>query len=52
MAGRLGRARLIPRYEVDPHPGGGFPFWLVNDPPPLPDDEPARDVASLRTLLS
>jgi diadenosine tetraphosphate (Ap4A) HIT family hydrolase len=43
---------VVPRYEVDPHPGGGFPFWLVNDPRPLPEGELARDVAALRALLS
>jgi diadenosine tetraphosphate (Ap4A) HIT family hydrolase len=43
---------IVPRYEVDPHPGGGFPFWLVNDPPLLPEDELTRDVEALRALLS
>jgi diadenosine tetraphosphate (Ap4A) HIT family hydrolase len=43
---------IVPRYEVDPHPGGGFPFWLVHDPPLFPEDELAGDVAALRALLS
>ena len=43
---------IVPRYEVDPNPGGGFPFWLVDDPPSIPEDELAGDVASLRALLS
>jgi diadenosine tetraphosphate (Ap4A) HIT family hydrolase len=43
---------LVPRYDVDPHPGGGFPFWLVHEPPLLPEHEVARDVAALRALLS
>ena len=43
---------IVPRYEVDPNPGGGFPFWTVQDPPPIPDDELDRDVAALRALLS
>ncbi len=43
---------VVPRYEVDPHPGGGFPFWTIHDPPLIADDELARDVAALRALLS
>jgi diadenosine tetraphosphate (Ap4A) HIT family hydrolase len=43
---------IVPRYEVDPHPGGGFPFWEVRDPPPIPEDELAHDAAALRALLS
>jgi diadenosine tetraphosphate (Ap4A) HIT family hydrolase len=43
---------IVPRYEVDPHPGGGFPFWLVNEPPLISEEELARDVAALRALLS
>jgi diadenosine tetraphosphate (Ap4A) HIT family hydrolase len=43
---------IVPRYEIDPHPGGGFPFWLVTDPPLLPADELAGDVEALRSLLS
>jgi diadenosine tetraphosphate (Ap4A) HIT family hydrolase len=42
---------VVPRYDVDPHPGGGFPFWLVNDPPLLAADALERDVDGLRTLL-
>lgn len=43
---------IVPRYDVDPHPGGGFPFWLVNAPPPILDDDLARDASALRTILS
>ena len=43
---------VVPRYEIDPHPGGGFPFWEVGNPPPLPDDELARDADALRALLA
>jgi len=43
---------VVPRYEVDPHPGGGFPFWTIQDPPLIADDELGRDVAALRALLS
>jgi diadenosine tetraphosphate (Ap4A) HIT family hydrolase len=43
---------IVPRYEVDPHPGGGFPFWLVNDPPPIPEDDLIRDASALRAILS
>lgn len=42
---------IVPRYEVDPHPGGGFPFWEVRDPSSLPTDELERDAAALRALL-
>lgn len=42
---------IVPRYEVDPHPGGGFPFWEVRDPSALPRDALERDAAALRALL-
>jgi diadenosine tetraphosphate (Ap4A) HIT family hydrolase len=42
---------IVPRYEVDPHPGGGFPFWEIHDPPPLSADELARDADALRAIL-
>ena len=43
---------IVPRYEVDPNPGGGFPFWAVHNPPLIPDQDLARDAGALRTLLS
>ena len=43
---------IVPRYEVDPHPGGGFPFWEVRDPPPIPQEQLASDADALRALLS
>jgi diadenosine tetraphosphate (Ap4A) HIT family hydrolase len=43
---------LVPRYDVDPNPGGGFPFWRFADPGLLAEDELARDVEALRGLLS
>jgi diadenosine tetraphosphate (Ap4A) HIT family hydrolase len=43
---------IVPRYEDDPNPGGGFPFWTIHDPPLIPDHELAPDVVSLRALLS
>jgi diadenosine tetraphosphate (Ap4A) HIT family hydrolase len=43
---------IVPRYEVDPNPGGAFPFWTVHNPPSIPDDELVRDAVALRALLS
>jgi diadenosine tetraphosphate (Ap4A) HIT family hydrolase len=43
---------VVPRYQDDPNPGGGFPFWTIHDPPLIPDAELARDVGALRALLS
>jgi diadenosine tetraphosphate (Ap4A) HIT family hydrolase len=43
---------IVPRYEIDPNPGGGFPFWKVHDPPMISDDQLAPDVAALRALLA
>jgi diadenosine tetraphosphate (Ap4A) HIT family hydrolase len=43
---------IVPRYEIDPNPGAGFPFWLVHDPPPIPDDDLARDARALRAILA
>jgi diadenosine tetraphosphate (Ap4A) HIT family hydrolase len=42
---------IVPRYEIDPHPGGGFPFWKVRDQTSIPDDELAHDADALRALL-
>ena len=43
---------VVPRYDLDPNPGGGFPFWKVHDPPLIPADELDRDVTALRAILS
>jgi diadenosine tetraphosphate (Ap4A) HIT family hydrolase len=43
---------VVPRYDRDPNPRGGFPFWKVHDPPLIPADELAPDVAALRALLA
>lgn len=42
---------IVPRYEVDPNPGGGFPFWRVDRPPLVAQEKLARDVQALRQLL-
>jgi diadenosine tetraphosphate (Ap4A) HIT family hydrolase len=42
---------IVPRYEIDPHPGGGFPFWEIRDPSPLSAEALARDAAALRAIL-
>jgi ATP adenylyltransferase len=42
---------IVSRYDVDPHPGGGFPFWDVHDPPLLSPEDLARDVSALREIL-
>lgn len=43
---------IVPRYEVDPHPGGGFPFWEVRDPRDIPEDVLSEDANALRALLA
>ena len=43
---------IVPRYELDPNPGGGFPFWQVRDTTLIPEDELARNADALRTLLN
>ena len=43
---------LVPRFEVDPNPGGPFPIVPAEDPGPIAEEQLTADVARLRELLA
>ena len=42
---------IVPRYEGDRNPGGGFPFWEIHDPPLFSTELLERDAEALRAIL-